>query len=115
MFALFPILGITQGFIQLLVIITELKIMKGQGKYPNFYQHVASLFYTLLCNIVSVFTTDPKLFQRHRMPCVGYLQLLYYCHPVNGAAYFQAAGNAKKALLLTLSKQGFLNSISTPT
>jgi hypothetical protein len=31
----------------------------------------------------------------------------YYCHPINRAAYFQAAGNAKKALLLTLSKQGF--------
>jgi hypothetical protein len=40
------------------------------------------------------------------MPCVVAASP-YYCHPVNGAAYFQAAGNAKKALLLTLSKQGF--------
>jgi Na+-driven multidrug efflux pump len=39
------------------------------------------------------------------MPCVGCTSLLL---PSNyRAAYFQAAGNAKKALLLTLSKQGF--------
>jgi hypothetical protein len=39
------------------------------------------------------------------MPCVGYLQPIIAIQL--GAAYFQAAGNAKKALLLTLSKQGF--------
>jgi hypothetical protein len=58
MFALFPILGITQGLFQLLVIITELKIMKGQGKYPNFYQ-ICSASVT---NFVLYFTMQRLLY-----------------------------------------------------
>jgi Na+-driven multidrug efflux pump len=88
MFALFPILGITQGFIPI----------AGYNHGAQNYERVKEsiqikyaallasliLFYTLLCNAYCIrFTTDPKLFQRHRMPCVGYLQLPYYCHPVN--------------------------------
>jgi Na+-driven multidrug efflux pump len=40
MFALFPILGITQGLFQLLVIITELKIMKGSRKVSKFLSNM---------------------------------------------------------------------------
>jgi Na+-driven multidrug efflux pump len=107
MFALFPILGITQGFIPIAGYNHGAQNYERSriSKFLSYACCVTVLYFTM--PIVSVFTTDPKLFQRHRMPCVGYLQLLYYCHPVNGAAYFQAAGNAKKALLLTLSKQGF--------
>jgi hypothetical protein len=51
------ILGITQGLFQLLVIITELKIMKG--KYPNFYQICSAVSIT---NFVLYFTMQRLLY-----------------------------------------------------
>jgi Na+-driven multidrug efflux pump len=111
MFALFPILGITR-FIPIAGYnhgAQNYERVKESIQISIKYAALASLilFYTLLCNAYCIrFTTDPKLLQRHRMPCVVFAAS-YYCHPVNRAAYFQAAGNAKKALLLTLSKQGF--------
>jgi hypothetical protein len=66
------------------------------------------LFYTLLCNAYCIrFTTDPKVISETPDALRWYLQLLYYCHPVNWSCLFSGGGNAKKALLLTLSKQGF--------
>jgi Na+-driven multidrug efflux pump len=58
--------------------------------------------------IVSVFTTDPKVIAETPEA----LRWVFAASPVIaiqliGAAYFQAAGKAKKALLLTLTKQGF--------
>jgi hypothetical protein len=84
--------------------------MKGSGKYPNFYQICSAvsitnfvLYFTM--QIVSVLLPIQKLLQRHRMPCVGIcsfsLLLPSIIEPISGG------GNAKKALLLTLSKQGF--------
>jgi hypothetical protein len=60
------------------------------------------LFYTLLCNAYCIrFLPIQKLL--HRMPCVG------ICSPIIaiqlGAAYRRR--EMLKALLLTLSKQGF--------
>jgi Na+-driven multidrug efflux pump len=90
MFALFPILGITQGFIPI----------AGYNHGAQNYERVKEsiqisikyaallaslilfLYFTMQRLLYPCFTTDPKLFQRHRMPCVGYLQP-YYCHPVN--------------------------------
>jgi uncharacterized membrane protein YjdF len=76
--------------------------MKGSRK-ANFYQICSAVSVTnfvfilyYATPIVSVLPLIQKLFQRHRMPCVGYLQLLYYCHPVIGAAYFQAAEMLKR-------------------
>jgi Na+-driven multidrug efflux pump len=108
MFALFPILGITQGFIPIA------GYNHGAQNYErvkeNFYQicsavSITNFVFTLLCNAYCIrFTTDPKLLQRHRMPCVVFA--LHYCHPLL-SCLFSGGGNAKKALLLTLSKGGF--------
>ncbi|MBU2062693.1 MAG: MATE family efflux transporter, partial [Bacteroidetes bacterium] len=58
--------------------------------------------------IVSVFTTDIKVIEE----TPNALRWVFAASPIIaiqliGAAYFQAAGKAKKALFLTLSKQGF--------
>ena len=58
--------------------------------------------------IVAIFTIDPKVIAETPEA----LRWVFAASPVIavqliGAAYFQAAGKAKKALLLTLSKQGF--------
>ena len=58
--------------------------------------------------IVAVFTTDPKVIAE----TPDALRWVFAASPIIaiqliGAAYFQAVGKAKKALLLTLSKQGF--------
>jgi hypothetical protein len=86
--------------------------MKGQGKYPNFYQICSAVSITNFVFILYYATPIVSVL----LPIQSYcrdtgclalvLQLLYYCHPINRAAY-SGGGNAKKALLLTLSKQGF--------
>jgi putative MATE family efflux protein len=116
MFALFPILGITQGFIPIA------GYNHGAQNYERVKESIkisikyAALLATLIfvfilyyaTPIVSVFTTDPKVIAE----TPDALRWVFAASPIIaiqliGAAYFQAAGNAKKALLLTLSKQGF--------
>jgi Na+-driven multidrug efflux pump len=58
--------------------------------------------------ITAVFTTDPDVIR----DTPGALRWVFAASPIIavqliGAAYFQAAGKATKALMLTLSKQGF--------
>ena len=116
MFALFPILGITQGFIPIA------GYNHGAQNYKRVKESIqisikyaallASLIFVFILYyatpIVSVFTTDPKVIAE----TPDALRWVFAASPIIaiqliGAAYFQAAGNAKKALLLTLSKQGF--------
>jgi putative MATE family efflux protein len=116
MFALFPILGITQGFIPIA------GYNHGAKNYERVKESIqisikyaallASLIFVFILYyatpIVSVFTTDPKVIAE----TPDALRWVFAASPIIaiqliGAAYFQAAGNAKKALLLTLSKQGF--------
>ena len=116
MFALFPILGITQGFIPIA------GYNHGAQNYERVKESIqisikyaallASLIFIFILYyatpIVSVFTTDPKVIAE----TPNALRWVFAASPIIavqliGAAYFQAAGNAKKALLLTLSKQGF--------
>jgi putative MATE family efflux protein len=116
MFALFPILGITQGFIPIA------GYNHGAQNYKRVKESIqisikyaallASLIFVFILYyatpIVSVFTTD----QRVIAETPDALRWVFAASPIIaiqliGAAYFQAAGNAKKALLLTLSKQGF--------
>jgi Na+-driven multidrug efflux pump len=111
MFALFPILESHKGFIPI--------AGYNHGAQKSLIKYAALLaslilFYTLLCNAYCIrFTTDPKVIAEtpDALRCICSFPLL----PSINRAHFQAAGNAKKALLLTLSKQGFFNSISTPT
>jgi putative MATE family efflux protein len=116
MFALFPILGITQGFLPI----------AGYNYGAENYQRVketvslsikygaflASLIFVMIIifaePIAAIFTTDPLIIEQTPEA----LRWVFAASPIIaiqliGAAYFQAAGKAKKALLLTLSKQGF--------
>ena len=116
MFALFPILGITQGFIPIAGynygaenygrVKESIQISIKYATLLAAIIFVVILFYAK--SIVTVFTTDPKVIAE----TPDALRWVFAASPIIaiqliGAAYFQAAGNAKKALLLTLSKQGF--------
>ncbi|WP_432672195.1 MATE family efflux transporter [Flavobacterium sp. SM2513] len=116
MFALFPVLGITQGFLPI----------AGYNYGANNHKRVketifisikyAAILATIIYvgilvftrQIVAVFTTDETVLAE----TPNALRWVFAASPIIaiqliGAAYFQAAGKAKKALFLTLSKQGF--------
>lgn len=116
MFALFPVLGITQGFLPIV------GYNYGAENYPRVKETVnmaikyAGLFaiivfiiiLTFARPIVAVFTNDAVVIQ----DTPSALRWVFAASPIIavqliGAAYFQAAGKATKALLLTLTKQGF--------
>ncbi|MGO4904963.1 MATE family efflux transporter [Flavobacterium sp. W20_MBD1_R3] len=116
MFALFPILGITQGFLPIA------GFNYGAGNYERVRETVllsikyaaflASVIFVIILifarPIVAIFTTDPIVIAQTPEA----LRWVFAASPIIavqliGAAYFQATGKAKKALLLTLSKQGF--------
>lgn len=116
MFALFPILGITQGFLPIAGYnygASNFARVKESVQLSILYAAVlASLIFVVILvftkPIVSVFTTDPEVIAQ----TPNALRWVFAASPIIaiqliGAAYFQAIGNAKKALLLTLSKQGF--------
>lgn len=116
MFALFPVLGITQGFVPIA------GYNYGAKKYPRVRESInkaifyscglALIIFSLIMifpeAIVRVFTQDPTILKNTpwamrwvfaAVPIIG-IQLI-------GSAYFQAIGKAKPALLLTLTRQGF--------
>ncbi|MFL9844125.1 MATE family efflux transporter [Flavobacterium rhizosphaerae] len=116
MFMLFPVLGITQGFMPI----------AGYNYGAENYGRVRKTINTALLYagglaivvfavilifarpIVSIFTTDAEVIK----DTPGALRWVFAASPIIavqliGAAYFQAAGKATKALLLTLTKQGF--------
>ncbi|MEZ4853179.1 MATE family efflux transporter [Flavobacterium sp.] len=116
MFALFPILGVTQGFIPIA------GYNYGAKKFDRVSQSIsisikwaaflATLIFIVIVifakPIVSVFTTDAKIIEE----TPSALRWVFGASPIIaiqliGAAYFQAAGKAIPALLLTLTKQGF--------
>lgn len=116
MFMLFPVLGMTQGF---------LPVAGYNYGAENFSRVRASIRLSILYAgalaivifvvilifakpITAVFTTDPEVIR----DTPGALRWVFAASPIIavqliGAAYFQAAGKATKALMLTLSKQGF--------
>lgn len=116
MFAVFPILGVTQGFLPIAgynygaknysrvseTISTSIKWAAG----------LASLIFIAILifaePIVAVFSTDATILKE----TPNALRIVFAASPIIaiqliGAAYFQAAGKAIPALLLTLTKQGF--------
>lgn len=116
MFMLFPVLGITQGFLPIAgynygadnyarvreSIFTAIKYAGGLAIV------VFAIILIFAKPIVSVFTTDAEVIR----DTPGALRWVFAASPIIavqliGAAYFQAAGKATKALMLTLSKQGF--------
>ncbi|MFH4969163.1 MATE family efflux transporter [Gaetbulibacter sp. M240] len=116
MFALFPIFGITQGFLPIA------GFNYGAHKYDRVKESIytaikyaaglATLVFILLMlfpeAITRLFTTDAEVLAQTpsnmrwvfaATPIIG-IQLI-------GAAFFQAIGKARQALWLTLSRQGF--------
>ncbi len=116
MFALFPVLGITQGFLPIAGYNYGAKNFDRVREVIN----TALLYATVLASIIfslimvfteafiTIFTNDPNVLAQTpeamrwvfaATPIIG-IQLI-------GAAYFQAIGKALPALLLTLTRQGF--------
>ena len=116
MFALFPVIGITQGFIPIVA------FNFGANNHERVYDTVikAIIFSTILASlvfavififtedIVKVFTNDKEILKQ----TPNALRWVFAATPIIGiqfigAAYFQAIGKALPALLLTLTRQGF--------
>ena len=116
MFALFPVIGITQGFIPIAA------FNHGANNYKRVYEVVikAMIFSTLLASlvfilififseeIVKLFTDDSDVLNQTPLA----LRWVFAATPIIGiqfigSAYFQAIGKALPALLLTLTRQGF--------
>lgn len=116
MFALFPILGVTQGFLPVAgynygakkyVRVSE--SISTSIKWAGVLATVIFLIILVLAEpIVAVFSNDADIIKE----TPNALRVVFAASPIIaiqliGAAYFQAAGKAIPALLLTLTKQGF--------
>ena len=116
MFALFPVIGISQGFMPIA------GFNYGAKNFDRVRQTIrlsilyagglAILIYAIILifatQIVSAFTDDAAVIR----DTPNALRWVFAASPVIaiqliGAAYFQSAGKALQALMLTLSKQGF--------
>ena len=116
MFALFPIFGITQGFVPIA------GYNYGAQNYDRvkhtiriaivYSMTMASVVFVMLIGfpelITRMFTTDPLVIEK--TPTA--MRWVFAATPIIavqliGSAYFQAVGKAVPALLLTLSRQGF--------
>jgi Na+-driven multidrug efflux pump len=116
MFALFPVLGITQGFLPIAGFNYGANNHKRVKETIFISIKYASILATLIFvgilvftkEIVSVFTTDEAVLSE----TPNALRWVFAASPIIaiqliGSAYFQAAGKARQALFLTLTKQGF--------
>jgi putative MATE family efflux protein len=116
MFMLFPVLGVTQGFLPVAGYNygagNKERVRKSVGLSIKMAGGLAIVVFAIIMifarPIVSVFTTDPNIIAE----TPGALRWVFAASPIIavqliGAAYFQAAGKPTKALMLTLSKQGF--------
>lgn len=116
MFSLFPVLGITQGFIPIAAFNygannkkrVEQVIRTAVLYATSFATLVFLMIYVFSNSIGGIFTNEPLVLEKapaairwvfSLTPIVG-IQLI-------GAAYYQAIGKALPALLLTLTRQGF--------
>ncbi|WP_340075977.1 MATE family efflux transporter [Leptobacterium sp. I13] len=116
MFALFPVFGVTQGFLPIA------GYNYGAHQYPRVRQSIntaityASVVGTIVFafimifpeTIVKIFTDDPIVVSN----TPSAIRWVFMATPIIavqliGAAYFQAIGKATPALLLTLTRQGF--------
>jgi putative MATE family efflux protein len=117
MFANFPVLGITQGFIPIVGFNYGAKFMERVSRIIKLAMTSATLIALVIFTgimafapqIVSIFTNDQELI-RESIPAMRLAFLATPLIAINllGSAYFQAIGRAKPALILALSKQGFL-------
>lgn len=116
MFALFPIFGITQGFIPIAGFNYGAKnvsrVRQSIRIAIRYSMVLATIIFLLLLGfsdtITLIFTNDVLVIEK--TPAA--MRWVFLATPIIaiqliGAAYFQAAGKATPALLLTLSRQGF--------
>ena len=116
MFATFPILGITQGFLPIAGFNYGAKkfervkeVIKVSFKYATILAVFISILIFCLANqIPKIFTSDDLI--NKEAPIA--LKIVFSLLPIAGiqligAAYFQAIGKALPALLLTLTRQAF--------
>lgn len=116
MFANFPVLGVTQGFVPIAGFNYGAKHWDRVKEVINTAirsgTFIAIGLFTIILlfssNITALFTTDPELIRR----TPSALTIVFLATPLItvqlvGAAYFQAIGKALPALFLTLTKQGF--------
>lgn len=116
MFALFPVNGITEGFLPIAGYnfgARKFKRVKETVKISVLFAGgIAIAIYAIILifatSIVGAFTNDPKILKA----TPDALRWVFAASPIIaiqliGSAYFQAAGKAAKALMLTLTKQGF--------
>ncbi|WP_335966768.1 MATE family efflux transporter [Galbibacter sp. PAP.153] len=116
MFALFPVLGITQGFLPIA------GFNYGAKQYQRVRESInTAIKYAVILGfaifilimlfpeaITNVFTHDKEVLAE----TPGAMRWVFAATPIVviqliGSAYFQAIGKAKPALLLTLTRQGF--------
>ncbi len=116
MFALFPVLGVTQGFLPIAGYnygAHQFKRVRESINKAILYAGILALgVFALIMAfpeaIVSVFTQDPAILSETPQ----YMRWVFAATPIIaiqliGSAYFQAIGKAVPALLLTLTRQGF--------
>lgn len=115
MFALFPVLGVTQGFLPIAGYnygAKDSKRVKETIKTAIIYgTGVATIIFLGIIifpeTIAGIFTNDSSLIsETPNALLLSFLATPVITTQLVGAAYFQAAGKALPALLLTLLKQG---------
>ncbi|AJR02798.1 MATE family efflux transporter [Siansivirga zeaxanthinifaciens] len=116
MFAMFPVLGVTQGFLPIAGFNYGAQNYTRVRETINTAIKYASILATLVFIVLMVFpgaitkmfTTNLEVISQ----TPNAMRWVFAATPIIavqliGAAYFQAIGKAKPALLLTLSRQGF--------
>jgi len=116
MFALFPVLGMTQGFLPIAGYNYGGhkfdRVRESINKAILYAAGLALVVFIIIMSvpeaIVSVFTDDPQILAT----TPHYMRWVFAATPIIaiqliGSAYFQAIGKAFPALMLTLTRQGF--------
>jgi len=116
MFALFPVLGVTQGFLPIAGYNYGAhkfsRVRESINKAILYAGGLGLLIFAVIMifpeSIVSVFTKDADILSE----TPHYMRWVFAATPIIaiqliGSAYFQAIGKAVPALLLTLTRQGF--------
>jgi len=115
MFALFPVLGVTQGFLPIAGFnygANDVKRVKETIRTAILYGTGVALFIFMGIvlfpdAVVSIFTEDTELLSKTpNALLIAFLATPVITAQLIGSAYFQAVGKAWPALLLTLLKQG---------
>ncbi|WP_435262395.1 MATE family efflux transporter [Tenacibaculum sp. nBUS_03] len=116
MFSLFPVLGVTQGFLPIAGYnygANDSKRVKESIKTSIIFgTGIATFIFILIMlfpsQLVGLFTDDKELLnQTPSALIIAFIATPVITTQLIGSAYFQAAGKALPALLLTLLKQGF--------